>query len=92
MKLRSTLIIALSEHMQALNLPQLDLAKRFRLTQPRMSDLLTNKVAKFSRDALVEIAAQAGLHVEPRIRNAADTSGPCTHSNCVCIDVEGWTE
>ncbi len=71
MKLRSALIIALSEHIRQLNLPQREVAKKFGLTQPRMSDLLTNKITKFSLDALVEIAAQAGLHVELRISNAA---------------------
>lgn len=71
MKLRSALIIALSEHIRELNLPQREVAKRLGLTQPRMSDLLTNKITKFSLDALVAIAAQAGLHVELKISNAA---------------------
>lgn len=71
MKIRSALIIALSEHIRELKLPQREVATRFGLTQPRMSDLLTNKITKFSLDALVEIAARAGLHVELRISNAA---------------------
>ncbi len=52
-------------------LTQAQAAKRFGVTQPRLNDLLRGKIDKFSLDALVNMLAAAGLHVELRVRRAA---------------------
>jgi predicted XRE-type DNA-binding protein len=41
------------------------------VTQPRLNDLLRGRVGKFSIDALVELAARAGLTVHLEITMAA---------------------
>ena len=41
------------------------------VTQPRISDLMRGKINLFSLDALVNMAAAAGLHVEIRVLEAA---------------------
>ena len=41
------------------------------MTQPRVSDLLRGKINLFGLDALVNMAAAAGLHVEMRVLDAA---------------------
>jgi predicted XRE-type DNA-binding protein len=46
-------------------------AKRLGLTQPRMNDLLRGRIAKFSLDALLDIAARAGLTVRVEVRRPA---------------------
>jgi predicted XRE-type DNA-binding protein len=51
--------------------PQTIAAKRLGITQPRLNDLLRGRVDKFSLDALVELAARAGLKVSLQIRRAA---------------------
>ena len=71
MKVRSQLLIALKEHITRANLSQAQAAKLFGITQPRVSDLMRGKINLFGIDALVNMVAAAGLHVELRISVAA---------------------
>jgi len=67
MKLRSTLMKALKRHITQSPMSQEQTAKLLGVTQPRISDLMRGKVNLFGLDALVNMAAAAGLHVEMRI-------------------------
>ncbi|WP_019627407.1 helix-turn-helix domain-containing protein [Thioalkalivibrio sp. AKL10] len=71
MKLRSALMRALKDHLVRLEMKQGEAAKLFGVTQPRVSDLMRGKIDVFSLDALVNMAAAAGLHVELRVLDAA---------------------
>lgn len=71
MKLRSTLMISLEQHIRAEGWTQAEAARRLGVTQPRISDLLRGKVGLFGLDTLVNMAVAAGLHVELRIGKAA---------------------
>jgi predicted XRE-type DNA-binding protein len=71
MKLRSSLMMALKEHIARAGMSQAQAAKLFGVTQPRVSDLLRGKIGLFSLDALVSMAAAAGLHIEMRVMDAA---------------------
>jgi len=71
MKLRSTLMRALQERIRAQGLSQAQAAKLLGVTQPRVSDLMRGKIDLFGLDALVNMAATAGLRVEVRVRDAA---------------------
>ena len=71
LKLRSELMIALTEHLTRTKLSQSEAAKLFGVTQPRVSDLIRGKINLFGLDALVNMAAAAGLHVEMRVLQAA---------------------
>ena len=71
MKLRSTLMLALKDHISRTGLSQSQAAKLFGVTQPRISDLMRGKINLFGLDALVNMAAAAGLHVELHVRDAA---------------------
>jgi predicted XRE-type DNA-binding protein len=71
MKLRSSLMIAISEAVAAWSLSQAEAARRLGVTQPRLNDLLRGRVGKFSLDALVALAARAGLAVHLEIKSAA---------------------
>ncbi len=71
MKLRSTLMMALKEQIARNSLTQAQAAKVFGVTQPRVSDLMRGKVTLFGLDALVNMAAAAGLHVEMRVLESA---------------------
>jgi predicted XRE-type DNA-binding protein len=42
----------------------------FGVTQPRISDLMRGKIHLFGIDALVNMAATAGLHIELRVVEA----------------------
>jgi len=74
MKLRSALMMDLKGHINRAGLSQSQAAKLFGVTQPRISDLMRGKINLFSLDALVNMAAAAGLRVEMRLREAAYTS------------------
>jgi len=67
MKLRSILMMALSKHIKRNELSQSQAAQLFRVTQPRISDLMRGKINLFSLDSLVNMAVTAGLHVELRV-------------------------
>lgn len=71
MKLRSELMMALKKHIARTEMGQAQAAKLFGVTQPRVSDLMRGKINLFGIDALVNMAAAAGLHVEIRVRQAA---------------------
>jgi predicted XRE-type DNA-binding protein len=71
MRLRSSLMIAISEAVAAWHVTQMEAARRLGVTQPRLNDLLRGHVGKFSLDALVAIAARAGLSVHLEITKAA---------------------
>lgn len=71
MKLRTALMSALKEHITRAHLSQSQAAKVFGVTQPRISDLTRGKVDLFGLDALVNMAATAGLRVEMQIRETA---------------------
>lgn len=71
MKLRSRLMIAIGEAVAAWDVTQTEAARRLGVTQPRLNDLLRGRIAKFSLDALVALAARAGLAVHLDIQSAA---------------------
>ena len=70
MKLRSALMMALKAHIARAGMSQSQAAKLFGVTQPRVSDLMRGKINLFGLDALVNMAAMAGLHVELRVTEA----------------------
>ena len=71
MKLRSVLMTALKNHITRTGMSQAQAAKRFGVTQPRVSDLMRGKINLFGLDALVNMATAAGFHIEMRVLDAA---------------------
>jgi predicted XRE-type DNA-binding protein len=71
MKLRSQLMIALKDHITRTGMSQAQAAELFGVTQPRISDLTRGKIHLFALDALVNMAAAAGLRIELRVLEAA---------------------
>ncbi|KVG62046.1 helix-turn-helix domain-containing protein [Burkholderia cenocepacia] len=68
MKLRSELMIALKQRLAQLELSQAQAAQLLGVTQPRVSDLMRGKINLFGLDALVNMAAAAGLRVDLQVR------------------------
>jgi predicted XRE-type DNA-binding protein len=71
MKLRSTLMMNLKDFIVSAELSQAEAAKLFNITQPRVSDLMRGKITLFGIDALVNMAAAAGMYVEVSLKKAA---------------------
>ena len=67
MKARAELMIASRETVDGWKLTQAEAAKRLGVTQPRMNDLVRGRIDKFSLDALVNLASQAGLAVRVEV-------------------------
>lgn len=67
LRVRSALMGALRQVIQERGLTQADAASLLGVSQPRISDLVRGKIALFSIDALVEMLARAGYHVELRV-------------------------
>ena len=71
LKVRSSLMMALRDHLERNNLSQKQAASLFGVTQPRVSDLVRGRIHLFSIDALVNMASSAGLRIEMRVSQAA---------------------
>jgi len=71
LKLRSSLMLALTRYIQSEGLTQAQAAKVFGVTQPRISNLVLGKIDAFALDMLVRMATAAGLRVTMRIKKAA---------------------
>lgn len=63
MKARSELMMKVTDFIKKSNKKQADAAHDCGITQPRLNDLLTGKISKFSLDALVNIATSLGLEI-----------------------------
>ena len=68
LQLRAQLMAELIRVVRSRKLTQVSAAKLFKVSQPRVSDLMRAKVDKFSSDALVEMLAQAGVSVRVTMR------------------------
>lgn len=71
MKVRSALMTVLTDFILSEGLTQAQAAKRFGVTQPRISDLMRGKINLFAIDTLVNMLGAAGLHMEVQIGKAA---------------------
>ena len=72
MRLRSGLMMAIQEHIEAHCMTQAKAAALFGVTQPRMSDLKRGKIDLFSLDTLVNMVSAAGLRIDMRVSKAAE--------------------
>ena len=68
LRVRADLMIELIRLVRSRKLTQVAASKLFGVSQPRMSDLMTGKIDRFSIDALVEMLARAVRRVEVRTR------------------------
>jgi len=67
MKLRAELIREIGAKVEAAGWTQAETAKRLGISQPRVSDLLSGKLSKFSLDALVNMLAAMGSGVKLKV-------------------------
>ncbi|MGH3552307.1 MAG: helix-turn-helix domain-containing protein [Mycobacterium sp.] len=74
---RSMLMIAIEQRINENGWTQAEAAEKFHVNQPRVSDLLTGKINKFSLDALVNMLPAVGLMFElkPVTRDPAAARG-----------------
>jgi len=61
LRAKSELMQALEQTIRQRGMTQHDAAALFGVTQPRVSDLMRGKINLFSLDALIDMAATAGL-------------------------------
>ena len=66
--LRSQMMTALRQFIEKESLTQARAAKRLKVSQPRISDLIRGKISRFSLDSLVNMLTDAGLEVNFRIK------------------------
>ncbi len=71
LRLRSALMLALKDHAAREGARRSQAARVFGVAQPRVSDLMRGKIARFGLDSLVNMPAAAGLHVERHVASAA---------------------
>jgi predicted XRE-type DNA-binding protein len=67
LKLRSVLLMEITEKLRSLDLTQAKAAEILSINQPRVSALLQGKISKFRLDSLVDMAHRLGLNVSIRV-------------------------
>jgi predicted XRE-type DNA-binding protein len=67
---RSELMMQITQIVKKSGWTQAEAAKRCRITQPRMNDLLRGRISRFSLDALVNIATALGRKVQLKLKAA----------------------
>ena len=71
MKARADVMIAVRDVIDKWQVTQAEAAKRLGISQPRLNDLVRGRIDKFSLDALMDLAARAGLSVRVKVVRAA---------------------
>jgi predicted XRE-type DNA-binding protein len=67
LKLRSVLLMELTEKLRSLDLTQAKAAEILCINQPRVSALLQGKISEFRLDSMVDMAHRLGLNVSIRV-------------------------
>jgi len=67
LRIRSDLMIRLTDIIENGGLTQARAARLFRVSQPRVSDLVRGKIDRFSIDTLIEMLGRAGVRVSIRL-------------------------
>lgn len=73
LRLRAQLMARINDRLDEFGWSQKTTASNLELTQPRVSDLVTGKISKFSLDALVNIGIKVGVHLRVESKDAPDT-------------------
>ena len=71
LRIRAALMLELRRVIEERGLTQRQAADVFEVTQPRVSDLVRGKIERFSIDMLVNMLAQADLHVDVHVEPAS---------------------
>ena len=71
LRLRSALMQQIARIIERKGWTQAEAASRCGVSQPRVNDLLRGRIARFSLDALVNIAAALGRRVTVKLEDAA---------------------
>lgn len=71
LKVRADLMMQLERFIAEQGWTQVHAAEVFGVTQPRVSDLVRGKIERFTIDALINMAARAGLHPHVALEGAA---------------------
>jgi predicted XRE-type DNA-binding protein len=64
LRLRSALLIEISQKIKSLGITQQEAARRLQVSQPRVSALLQGRIERFRLDSLVDMAHRLGLSVQ----------------------------
>src|SRR3954463_6366001 len=70
LRLRSELMRQIADIVEKNGWTQAEAAERCGVTQPRINDLLRGRIARFSVDALVNIAAALGRKITVKVEDA----------------------
>ena len=74
LKVRAKLMRRLSAYVEEEGLSQTDAAERLDTGQPRVSELTSGQIDRFTIDALLNMCAAAGIDVEVRFPQATPTA------------------
>jgi len=83
LKVRSSLMIAITKVIRKRGLTQVEAAELFGVPQPRISELVRGKIRLFSIDKLVSMLAHAGIEVDLVVTSGGTRNGLRTKSQTI---------
>jgi predicted XRE-type DNA-binding protein len=69
LRIRSALMVAITEHIQHAELTQREAAQVLGVAQPRISDLIRGRIEVFSIDTLIAMLSRLGVKTSIRVGN-----------------------
>lgn len=79
LRLRAQLMSRINDRLEEFGWSQNTTADNLDITQPRVSDLFTGKISKFSLDALVNIGIKVGIHLRVESDDQQERSEDTAH-------------
>jgi predicted XRE-type DNA-binding protein len=73
LQFKSYLIVSLMKYIKGCGLTQVEAAKRFHVTQSRMSNLMNHRIDLFSTEMLLDMMERAGFRVYEKIETDIDS-------------------
>jgi predicted XRE-type DNA-binding protein len=70
LEFRADLMLLLREYFHSINASQAEVGVKLGVPQPRVSELMTGKVHKFSSDKLIGFLAKVGIRFRPTLQAA----------------------
>lgn len=69
LQFKSYLMVSLIKYIKGCGLTQVEAAKRLRITQSRMSNLINHRIDLFSTETLLDMMERAGFRVYEKMEN-----------------------
>lgn len=80
--IKKMIVAAVNQRVNDLGMKQIDICRKYKLAQPRLSNLVCGKVDSFTIDAMIQIAERLGVNV------SFDAQAPVVQVQPTTVDLQ----